>query len=260
MRWAIASSASSDCMPSWISASTRANSLAVGSAPSLTALSIAWLNEWPAFSDAAIAISVSGSWLSNRASRCFGLELHEEHRDDEAERQRDQRRDAGEAQHQGDERAEHQAGADLDVEQLGRAQRQVGLLERRRRALPPVHRADDLLGRDEQLLQEAESRSGSLATASSCRASSGLRERLDALAEDHARLGLHQHQRRRAGRAAAASRPSARRAPAPVGSSRARVRRRRHVGAGRRRWSSPARSRRRRLELRSAAPIWTRLR
>ena len=44
-----------------------------GSAPSLTALWIAWLNAWPAFSDAAIVISVSGSWFSKRDSRCFAL-------------------------------------------------------------------------------------------------------------------------------------------------------------------------------------------
>ena len=46
------------------------------------------------------------------------------------------------------------AGADLDVEQLRGAQRQVGLLQVRRHPLPEVHRADDALGRDEQLVQQ----------------------------------------------------------------------------------------------------------
>jgi hypothetical protein len=43
IRLAIASSAASDGMPSWISWATRASSLEVGSAPSLTTLASAWL-------------------------------------------------------------------------------------------------------------------------------------------------------------------------------------------------------------------------
>ena len=75
MRSAIACSACSDGAPSWISATTRENSFAVGSAPSWTHIATAWLKAWPALSDAAIVISVSGSWFSNIDSRFFAFIL-----------------------------------------------------------------------------------------------------------------------------------------------------------------------------------------
>ena len=72
-RPAIDSSAASEVMPSWISEDTRASSVDVGSAPSRMTLLSAELNAWPAFREAAMVISISGSWASNAAWRRLAL-------------------------------------------------------------------------------------------------------------------------------------------------------------------------------------------
>ena len=61
-------SASSIDRPSPVSVSTRLNSADAGGCPSSTTAWSPCLNEWPAFSDAAIVISRSGSCVSNAAS------------------------------------------------------------------------------------------------------------------------------------------------------------------------------------------------
>ena len=62
-------------MPSWISWATRPSSFEVGSAPSLTTLASAELKAWPALSDAARVISVSGSCASNVFRRLRAMNL-----------------------------------------------------------------------------------------------------------------------------------------------------------------------------------------
>ena len=54
------------------------------------------------------------------------------------------------------DRGQQDRAAHLDVDDLGRAQRQVGLLEAERHPLPVVERAGDLLRRDVQLVKDAD--------------------------------------------------------------------------------------------------------
>ena len=108
MRWAIASRACSDCMPSWVSASTRENSFG-GRLGALVDGALDRLVERVAgLQRRCHRDQRLGQLVLEPLQPLLRLEPDEEHRDDESERQRDQRRDAGVAQHQGDERAEQQ--------------------------------------------------------------------------------------------------------------------------------------------------------
>ena len=98
-------------------------------------------------------ISVSGSCASKafRRRRAENLTKSAGNRDPEAERDEDEEPVQVERHLAHD--AEEERRAHLDVHDLGRAQRQVGLLETIGHALPVVERAADLLGRDVELVQ-----------------------------------------------------------------------------------------------------------
>ena len=114
------------------SVSTRLSSLLAGSRPSSTTLCRPCLKLWPAFSDAASVISRSGSWFSNAVDALVALEPDERRtgprrrramasEDHERRPGRDRRRRA---------RTTSRAAAD-QVDELDRAERQVGALEHR---------------------------------------------------------------------------------------------------------------------------------
>ena len=69
IRSAVSASASSIGRPSRVSVMTRPSSVLVGSWPSSTIVWMPCLKLWPAFSEAAIVTSMSGSWSSKAAIR-----------------------------------------------------------------------------------------------------------------------------------------------------------------------------------------------
>ena len=104
-RSAMSASAASIGRPRLASASTRWNSFLDGSCASSTSVWMPCLKLWPALSDAATAISRSGSCSSNAVSRLRAFRQTKPMGSERAEQERDHEEDPVEP-HEGDEEAE----------------------------------------------------------------------------------------------------------------------------------------------------------